>query len=98
MKTKKSFLVILGTVMVLTFILSSCSTTKKTAIACPPGLTGRTNKVAVNHKRIKNNTFFVHNRGNNNKQLLSLSRKNQKKDIELIKKFTIADIIRQPGI
>lgn len=98
MKTKKAFFFILGTVMVLTFVLSSCSTTKKTAIACPPGLTSRTNKVAVNHKRIKNNTFFVHNRENKKKQFLSLARKNQKKDIELINKFTVDNIVRQPGI
>lgn len=98
METQKHILVFLGIIFVLSFGLLSCSTSKKSAIACPPVSTNKNNKAALNHKRIKNMTITYYNRVSNKKQAVSLSRKNNVEKQSLIKNISIEEIVRVPGI
>jgi hypothetical protein len=79
MKTINHILTICGTFLILTFVLVSCSTSKKTALSCPEFSINKTTKVSVNHKI--NKAVISHYRAPTRKQTVRLSRKNQQKDI-----------------
>jgi hypothetical protein len=98
MKTKNHFLKILGTIIVLSLVLLSCSTTKKTAVSCPEFSINKNKKVAVNQIKNRNKGLFAHNIVKTRKQPISESRKNQEKDIALIKNSPSEDNLRVPGI
>lgn len=98
MKTQKHILVFLGIILVLSFGLLSCGTSKKSAIACPPVSMNKNNKVALYHKRIKNLTITSYNRVSNKKQYVNLSRKKNGEKTALINNISVEEIARVPGI
>ena len=83
MKTINHILTIFGTLLILSFVLFSCSTSKKTALSCPEFSINKNNKVAFDHKRYK--AVISHYRATARKQPVRLSRKNQRKDIIVFK-------------
>jgi hypothetical protein len=79
MKTIKQILTISGTLVILSFVLFSCSTSKKTALSCPEFSVNKKNIVATDHK--KNKAVISHYKANTRNQSARLSGKNQRKDI-----------------
>jgi hypothetical protein len=72
--------------LVLIFILSSCSTSKITAISCPKFTGNKYNKAITSNKRNRNSPLIVHFKVKMRKQpiaglLAGLPRKNQVKDV-----------------
>ena len=76
----------------------SCSTTKKTAVACPEFSIYKNNKVATNYKRITNKVLTSHNKVNTKKQVVSLSKNSQEIKIAGIKKSSVSNKDRELGI
>jgi hypothetical protein len=98
MKTKKHFLTILGTILVLSLVLLSCSTSQKAAVLCPEFSISKNSKVAANHNRNRNKALTAHKRVTTRKQSASLSRKNQGKNIAVFKTSPVQDKVILPSI
>jgi hypothetical protein len=98
MKTKKHLQTIFGTFLVLSFVLISCRTSEKAAVSCPEFSINKNNKVANNHKRIRNKTLNAQHIVTSKKQPVRLSRNNQGKDIIVSKNSPVQDDDIVPGI
>jgi hypothetical protein len=70
---------IIGPILVLSIALSSCSTSKKGAIDCPPNSLKNSSKISSNHWKAKNNYFFTSNRTKPVKHSNNSTRRNQSK-------------------
>jgi hypothetical protein len=62
MKTRKPLFVLSGIIIVLSFVLLSCGTSVKTAVACPEFSRYRTNRTASHQVRYKNKILTTDNR------------------------------------
>jgi hypothetical protein len=89
MRSKKHILTIFGILLVLSFALFSCSTSKKTAVSCPAFSINKNNKLAVDHKR--NKVFISHYRATARKHPVGLPRMNQKKEVIVLKNSPVQD-------
>jgi hypothetical protein len=67
MKTRSNFLAIFGTVLVIFLVLSSCSTTKKSALACPE-FSNNKPKTAKVHKKLNLNIATAYHKSTSTKQ------------------------------
>jgi hypothetical protein len=97
MKTKKHFSSILGTVLILSLALSSCSTTKKSAAACPELPDSRYSKVSINHKHYMNKTLTAHNYSGKSRQHTSSIRINHNDNNPAFNNTSETGIVRLPG-
>jgi hypothetical protein len=63
MKTRRALIVISGIIIVLSIALFSCTTSRKTAIACPEFSRYRTARSEADHGRYNNKNLTANNRG-----------------------------------
>jgi hypothetical protein len=76
MKSKRHFPSIIGTVLILSLALSSCSTSKKSAVACPEFPDTRNSKVASGLKKNRTKTYTTTSVVNNGKRHAGSTGKN----------------------
>lgn len=84
MKIKKQLIKIIGVSIILSSVLSSCSTSKKSAVKCPEFPQNRYHKVSVDTKRPNNKELIVHGKASKRKpsssNITELSVRKQQKD------------------
>lgn len=97
MKVIKRFFTIIGTFLVLSFLQLSCRTAEKATVSCPEFSGNKNNKVAANPQRNRRKALNPYFRVNMRKQpigrLVTLSRKNQGKDIVVFKHSPVQEIV-----
>lgn len=97
MKTNKHFPAIIGTVLILSLALSSCSTSKKSAVACPEFPDNRYSKVATDQKKNRNKQLSAHNNVIRSKQHFSSSGKNHRDSDQALNNSSESYTVRVPG-
>jgi hypothetical protein len=103
MKTTKCLLTIIGTFLVLLFVISSCSTSKITAVSCPEFPGYKYNKVIAGNKVNRNKPLTAHYRVKTRKlsvvgQMTGLTRKNQVKDIVVLNNLPLQKNLIVPSL
>lgn len=97
MKTKKHFPSVIGIVLILSFALSSCSTSKKSAVACPEFPNSRYGKVATDHKQNRNKPLTAHSYSGKRSQHVTSSVKNHKDNNLTFSNQSETGILRVPA-
>jgi hypothetical protein len=87
--------IIFVSILISSLVLSSCSTSKKSAIACPDISLNKGYKFSSNHKK---NNSLAYDRIKPVKHPSSSSRKNQSKDKGLSKSSILTDLSKEPNI
>jgi hypothetical protein len=98
MITKKHFPAIIGTVLILSLALLSCSTAKKSAVACPEFSNNRYSKVSMDHKMNGNRIFTAHNNADKNRLHIRTSGRNHKDNNLGFSNTSQSYIVRVPGV
>ena len=97
MRTKTHFPAIIGTVLILSLALLSCSTAKKSAVTCPEFSNNRYNKVSMDHKMNRNRILTAHNNADKSRMHFSSSGRNHKDNNLVFSNTSQSSIVRVPG-
>lgn len=102
MKIKKQLIKIICVSLILSSVLSSCSTSKKSAVKCPEFIQNRSHKVSVDNKRTNKKELIVHGKARkrepSSSHITGLSVRKQQKDFVEVnnssreKNYAILDI------
>jgi hypothetical protein len=101
MKTIKPFLTIIALSFISSFVFFSCRVSKTAALRCPQVLTKENNKVLAKYKTHRNTAFIPQYRATIRKQparrLISLTRKNHLKNIDVLNNSPIHENVMVSG-
>lgn len=84
LRIRNNNLLILVHILIISVVLSACSTTKKAALDCPPISINKSNKLLRSHKHFKNSNLFARNKTKFVKHANRVSKKIQPKELEIV--------------
>lgn len=98
MKLKKHYSFIPGIIMILSLTFSSCSTTKRSAVACPEFPDNRYSKVASDSRQNRYKMVTAHNYAGQSRQHVSKSGIKHKDRVPAFNNISETSIVRVPGV